>query len=613
MHDPCAALDIFASQPTSPEKARPTTTATVDSPEDTRLRSPFSTLQADGVLDAVALRAMEEAQEACEKALASAEMSARTAELRALPADAKPRSPEPSLGRRTGTPGTAAPASPAGKARGSPAAKRGSPVPRPSPGPRSPPAKASPPEPQLSFWSNATPTAAPPASSVRKARAASPGDACSPVRRYRASPGASAGSPPGPRSTEDEVARAMADAQGALELAENIELYTLDPLGPALEPTPEPASPTSPLKEMIDELDGAARQAMDDAREVRAVAGSLRGAIIGCGFFARFHLHAWHECPSAQIVALCDTDAAQLAKAQRVAERFGARPQCFRSAKALFGAGLGLDFVDIATQVDAHKELVVLAAASFVPHVVCQKPLAPSLADAREMVEACEASGARLAVHENWRFQAPLLSLAAAAGEIGQPTFCHLSARSPFDPRRQQPYLAEGERLIVQASPCMLQYTPASRASPEHAGSCAVPCYALPCVQDLGAHLLDAARVLMGSEFASVYCSAQRLDPTINGEDSATIVLRTADGATAVLDMCYGCSDAPDPFPQTTVRLEGPRGTLKVAPGYALSLARGSELVRRWSAPPARHMWASPERLLVHDAVASFTRHLASP
>ena len=50
----------------------------------------------------------------------------------------------------------------------------------------------------------------------------------------------------------------MADAQGALELAENIELYTLDPLGSALEPTPEPASPTSPLKEMIDELDGAA-------------------------------------------------------------------------------------------------------------------------------------------------------------------------------------------------------------------------------------------------------------------------------------------------------------------------------------------------------------------
>ena len=47
-----------------------------------------------------------------------------------------------------------------------------------------------------------------------------------------------------------------------------------------------------------------------------------RGALIGCGFFARNHLHAWGLIDGVEIVAVCDVDEA---KARDYAEGFGVR------------------------------------------------------------------------------------------------------------------------------------------------------------------------------------------------------------------------------------------------------------------------------------------------
>ena len=38
----------------------------------------------------------------------------------------------------------------------------------------------------------------------------------------------------------------------------------------------------------------------------------MKGALIGCGFFSRNHLHAWRQLAGVEIVALCDTDAQRL-------------------------------------------------------------------------------------------------------------------------------------------------------------------------------------------------------------------------------------------------------------------------------------------------------------
>src|SRR5690349_15738788 len=96
--------------------------------------------------------------------------------------------------------------------------------------------------------------------------------------------------------------------------------------------------------------------------------GVLRGAVIGCGFFAVNQLNAWAEIEGAEIVAICDRDPARLSL---IGDQFGIAAR-YTDAAELLAAG-GLDFVDIATTVQSHRHLVELAAAHRVP-VICQKP-----------------------------------------------------------------------------------------------------------------------------------------------------------------------------------------------------------------------------------------------
>ena len=98
-------------------------------------------------------------------------------------------------------------------------------------------------------------------------------------------------------------------------------------------------------------------------------APAFRGVLIGCGFFARNHMHGWADAPGAEIVGVCDIDPA---KAAAFARDFGARP--FTDAAAML-AELSPDFVDVATTVATHRPLVELALAHGAL-TICQKPFA---------------------------------------------------------------------------------------------------------------------------------------------------------------------------------------------------------------------------------------------
>ena len=188
----------------------------------------------------------------------------------------------------------------------------------------------------------------------------------------------------------------------------------------------------------------------------------LDGALIGCGFFAQNHLHAWRDLmPRARLVAVCDTDAA---KAQAAAAAFGIA-RWYDDASAMFAAER-LQFVDIATTMPSHRPLVELAAAHRVP-VIVQKPLAPTMTDCVALVAAAERAGVPLMVHENFRFQTPMRRVAEilAAGEIGARSWGRISFRTGYDVFANQPYLLRETELIVL---------------------------------DLGTHLLDHARVFLG-------------------------------------------------------------------------------------------------------------------
>ena len=298
--------------------------------------------------------------------------------------------------------------------------------------------------------------------------------------------------------------------------------------------------------------------------------GALRCAVIGCGFFAQNHLNAWNNIQGVHIVAVCDRDEA---KARAAAARFNV-PAWYADAAEMF-AREALDFVDIATTMPTHRALVELAARHAVPTIV-QKPFAPTWDDCIAMVAACEAAGVPLMVHENFRFQAPLMAVRKVleSGAIGEPHFGRISFRTGYDIIAGQPYLAHEEQFIIL---------------------------------DLGIHVLDMARVYFG-EAETIFCQTQRIRPNVRAEDMATMLLRHRSGATSIVDCSYSTWIKPDTFPQTLVHIEGTRGGIRLVEGYRMLVTSDGETSETdvsapplpWTIPPWHTAQQSVQTTQVH-------------
>jgi len=299
----------------------------------------------------------------------------------------------------------------------------------------------------------------------------------------------------------------------------------------------------------------------------------LRGALIGCGFFAGNHLAAWADIDGAEIVALCDTD---VAKARAAGERFGIEA-VHDDIESLL-AERSLDFVDIATTAPSHRALVERAV-SEVGTVICQKPFAENHADAAAMVAAAERAGATLLVHENFRWQKPFVELAALIedGAVGTPHFARFSFRHGYDNYVNQPYLAEIERFTIM---------------------------------DVGLHLFDLARRFLG-EVDTLSCLTQRLNPRVRGEDAFTALLGHADGATSVCDCSFFSTIRPEPFPRTLAWIEGPDGSLALETDGSLIRHDAEGRHARDSDPPVPD-WGEAPWHVVQDSVRRFQEHVVA-
>ncbi len=127
----------------------------------------------------------------------------------------------------------------------------------------------------------------------------------------------------------------------------------------------------------------------------------LKGVLVGCGYFSQFHIEAWQRLPEVELVGICDSDEE---KARDFAQKWNFTSLVFPSLKVALNALPAVDFVDIATPPASHLELVEVASRHG-KAIMCQKPLAPTLEEARALVALAEERGVRLMVHENFRFQ----------------------------------------------------------------------------------------------------------------------------------------------------------------------------------------------------------------
>ena len=296
----------------------------------------------------------------------------------------------------------------------------------------------------------------------------------------------------------------------------------------------------------------------------------LSGALIGCGFFAINQMHAWNDVSGANIVAICDRDPERL---KIVGEQFDIERR-YTDVEAML-ADNNIDFVDIATTVSSHRALVELAATHKVP-VICQKPFAETLQDAKAMVKACDEAGIPLMVHENFRWQTPIQAVHRAldSGAIGEPFWGRFSFRSGYDVFSGQPYLAEGERFIIE---------------------------------DLGIHTLDIARFILG-DVKRLVARTRRVNQKIKGEDVATILMDHENGATSVVDVSYATKLETDPFPETLIELDGTKGSIRLHRGYCLEVITPAE-TRISDVSPKLLPWASRPWHNIQESVFAIQQH----
>ncbi|WP_273853307.1 Gfo/Idh/MocA family protein [Guptibacillus spartinae] len=142
----------------------------------------------------------------------------------------------------------------------------------------------------------------------------------------------------------------------------------------------------------------------------------IKIGVIGCGSIAKHrHLPEYAANTQIKIVAVCDI---VKTRADETAALYGAK--AYESYEELL-QNSEVDAVSVCTPNYLHAPISI-AALKAGKHVLCEKPMATSRADAEEMIETASASGKKLMIAHNQRF-VPSHAKAReilASGEIGK-------------------------------------------------------------------------------------------------------------------------------------------------------------------------------------------------
>ena len=250
----------------------------------------------------------------------------------------------------------------------------------------------------------------------------------------------------------------------------------------------------------------------------------LGWGIAGCGWVARDYVGpAIEQSDNGVLLACFDPSPASR---RHAAERFGV--PC-HAEMAEFLATPGLQAVYVAAPNDAHRGLVEAIASAGFP-VLCEKPMATTLEDAKAMVDACARAGVIYATAFDQRFHAAHRALAGliAEGRLGTVTAirivyaCWLPANWAGDNWRIDRKRAGGGALM-----------------------------------DLAPHGLDLAAMLLGERLIEVAAFGQARVHHYDVEDGALLMARSQSGVLLQMHVAYNC---PETLPRRRLEVVGTAG-----------------------------------------------------
>jgi predicted dehydrogenase len=153
----------------------------------------------------------------------------------------------------------------------------------------------------------------------------------------------------------------------------------------------------------------------------------LRVAIIGCGGIANGkHMPSLSRQANAEMVAFCDIVEE---KAQEAAQKYGTPDaKVYHDFRELLTDGT-IDVVHVCTPNDSHAEISI-AALEAGKHVMCEKPMAKTAAEAQQMLDAAKRTGKKLTIGYNNRFRpdSQYLKQVCSQGDLGEVYFAKAHA-----------------------------------------------------------------------------------------------------------------------------------------------------------------------------------------
>jgi predicted dehydrogenase len=249
----------------------------------------------------------------------------------------------------------------------------------------------------------------------------------------------------------------------------------------------------------------------------------IKWGVIGSGGIARRRTipEGIVKARNAELSAVFDIDQ----KVNReVAKEYGAAPAA--SVDELLGGQA--DAIYVATPASAHAQQV-RACAEAGKHVLCEKPLGMSVAEAQEMIALCEQKGVKLGCAFMMRFVAQHREALALIeqGRLGGPVYARAQLSCWYPPIkgawRQDPATGGGGALI-----------------------------------DMGGHCIDLLEMFFGN-VAKVSCFVNNTIHSYKSEDSATAMLFFENGAIGTVDTFF-C--IPDNSSKNVLELYGSKGSV---------------------------------------------------
>ncbi|MBR6729005.1 MAG: Gfo/Idh/MocA family oxidoreductase [Clostridia bacterium] len=246
--------------------------------------------------------------------------------------------------------------------------------------------------------------------------------------------------------------------------------------------------------------------------------------LIGCGHMGEVHLDDIYMLENVCIYGVVDAD---IERARYFAKKYNAKS--YDTSYERYVKDEETDIVICATYPDSHLEILKACAAHH-KHLLCEKPITPSLKEAEEFVSIVKKADIKVQIGYILRFNETYQRVADMihGGALGHPIILRMN---------QNHHVMDWKKygmLLKNASP----------------------------IVDCGVHYVDVCRWFTGSEVAGVSGIAQRTDAEVP-EDTynyGLITLKLADGSIAYYEAGWGNTIAAENLKEFI----GPKGRIRI-------------------------------------------------